>query len=259
MNQGIERVRRRGLLSWVQGPLLALWLWAHLSLAWADAGMSLGEIVRKTEATYQQTQAFSARFRQWTTSSAARSMANTEASGTLYYQKPRQMHWQYDTPEPQIFVANNQLAWLYVPSEKTISLYDADTFFSSPLVQTFFDGILELRRHFEISLDSKQSTKRVAVLKLVPKKEDPNLRSLFLWIELGSYQIKAIESHDALGNVNRVTLESQRTVSNLDPKLFQLEIPPSTVVLDPNGRELSPSDIENLKKKLASKQEYRND
>jgi len=124
-------------------------------------------------------------------------------------------------------------------------------FFLSPRTD-FFDGILELGRHFEISLDSKQSTKRVAVLKLVPKKEDPSLQSLFLWIELGSYQIKAIESHDALGNVNRVTLESQRTVSNLDPKLFQLEIPPSTVVLDPNGRELSPSDIENLKKKLAS-------
>jgi len=136
---------------------------------WADAGMSLGEIVRKTEATYQQTQAFSARFRQWTTSSAARSTASTEASGTLYYQKPRQMHWQYDTPEPQIFVPTTN--WLGSMSPRKNHIFVRRRYlFSSPLVQTFFDGILELRRHFEISLDSKQSTKRVAVLKLIPKK-----------------------------------------------------------------------------------------
>ncbi|HOV86632.1 MAG TPA: outer membrane lipoprotein carrier protein LolA [Syntrophobacteraceae bacterium] len=242
--KGRTNALRRGA-----GLLLVFLLGVNLPSAEA-AALSVKEILKKTESHYQQTQAFTARFRQWTTASAARSMASTEASGTLYYQKPRRMHWQYDKPEPQSFVANNQLAWLYVPSEKTISFYDANTFFASPLVQTLFDGVIELKNHFEISLDSKQSSKQTAVLKLVPRKEDPTLQSLYLWIELDSYRIQIIESHDALGNTNRVALESQRVVSSLDPKLFQLDIPPSTVLLDTDGRELSPADVEMLKKKL---------
>lgn len=210
----------------------------------------LGEILKKTESNYQQTQAFTAFFRQITASAAASAMA-TEASGKLYYEKPRQMRWDYDKPEPQTFVANQQLAWLHVPAEKQVSLYDAKALFASPLAQTFFDGILELRNNFDVTLDLKQSSDAKAVLKLVPKSEDPQIKKLFLWIDLPAYRISAIESHDALGNTNKIILESQVTVPSLDQKLFQLDVPPSTVVTDMEGKQLKPSDIDNLKRKIA--------
>jgi outer membrane lipoprotein carrier protein len=210
----------------------------------------LSEILSKTEAQYRNMQAFTADFQQVTTSSAGSAMGKTEATGKLYYQRPRQMRWEYQKPEKQVFVANQQLAWLHAPSDEQISLFDAKTFFSSPLAQTFFDGIVELRKHFEVNLDSSQSTKAAAVLKLIPKQEDPNIKSLYLWIDLETYRIVSIENRDVLGNANRITLNSQVAQSHLDPRLFQLEIPPSTVVLDMEGRELTPSDIDRLKLKL---------
>lgn len=218
----------------------------------AQSNLSVAEILRNTESYYQQLQAFTAYFDQYTTSSAATSMTN-EASGRLYYQKPRQMRWEYETPEPQVFVANKELAWLYVPSEKQISLFDADTFFGSPLAQTFFDGVGKLKSHFDVSLDATRSDRLSAVLKLIPRKEDPNIQLLRLWIDLKTFKIERVETQDAMANTNLIVLKSEKPVPHVDDKLFQMEVPSSATVVDAEGRELSPSEIEQLKNKLPSR------
>jgi outer membrane lipoprotein carrier protein len=218
----------------------------------AESPLAVGEILKKTGSTYQQTRALTANFRQSVTSAVASNMAS-EASGRLYYEKPRQMRWEYEKPEPQVFVANQQLAWLYVPSEKQIALTDPKKIFSHPLAQTFFEGVGELKKHYDVTLDHGQSTKDSAVLKLMPRKEDPEIKILYLTIDLQAYRISIIEIHNALGNINRITLDSQRTLSNLDPKLFELDIPISVDIVDAEGRPLSPADIEKLKVRQPTK------
>lgn len=218
----------------------------------ASAGISIGEILNKTEAKYQQIQAFTATFRQSTTSSAAGTLSPGEASGRLYYAKPRQMRWEYDKPELQVFTANNHYAWLYVPSDNQVSLFDAGKLFASPLARTFFDGAVGLKNHFDVTLDAAQSTKGSAVLKLVPKQEDPTVKLLYLWIDLQSYRITRIDSQDLLGNTNRIILESLTQVPSLDPRLFHMEIPQGTTVTDAEGRTLTPVEVEQLKSKIVS-------
>ena len=218
----------------------------------AQAPYSMGEILKGTESYYQNLKAFTADFLQLTTSSATNTIT-TEASGILYYQKPRQMRWEYKTPEPQVFIANHELAWLHEPSERQISLFDARTFFNSPLAQTFFDGVSGLKTHFDVSLDPAHSTPSVAVLKLVPQKEDPNIRQLRLWIDLKTYEITKVETEDALANTNLIVLKSQKAITGMKTSLFELNVPPSTNVMDTEGRALSQAEINNLKRKVASK------
>jgi len=217
--------------------------------AGSEPAMVLGEILRKTEAYYQSVHAFTAYFQQWSTSAAAGAITS-EASGRLYYQKPRQMRWEYDTPEPQVFVANHDYAWLYVPSENQISLFDAKALFASPLAQAFFDGIIELKKNFEVSLDVSQSSQSSAVLKLIPKKEDPSIESLLLWIDMRTNRILRIDTRDLVGNVNRIVLDSQKVAPSLDAKLFQLEVPPSATIIDADGREMTSADIDKLKQTI---------
>lgn len=217
----------------------------------ADSPLVVANILKKVEATYQQTQAFTASFQQSVTSAAVSTMS-TEASGRLYYEKPKQMRWEYDKPEAQVFVANRQLAWLYVPAEKQISLSDSKKIFSHPLAQTFFEGVGALKKHYEVTLDHKQSSKETAVLKLVPRKDDPEIKTLFLSIDLQTYRISTIEVLNAMGNANRISLDSLRAVASLDPKLFQMDIPPSVDVVDAEGRPLTPTEIERLKLPLKS-------
>ncbi len=224
----------------------------QLRVTHAESPPAVGEILKKTGTTYQQTRAFSANFHQSVSSAATGSKA-TEASGRLYYEKPAQMRWEYEEPEPQVFVANQQLAWLYVPSEKQISLTDPRKIFSHPLAQTFFQGVGELKKHYEVTLDHSQSSKDTAVLKLMPRKEDPEIKTLYLAIDLQTYRISSIQILNALGNTNRISLDSQRTMASLDPKLFELDIPPSVDIVDTEGRPLPSADIEKLKHKLPSK------
>jgi outer membrane lipoprotein carrier protein len=175
----------------------------------------------------------------------------SQAEGKLTYKRPRQMRWEYEKPERQVFIANQELAWLYVPSENQVSLFDAQTFFSSPLARTFFDGVSDLKKHFDVILDFNLSTGASAVLKLVPKQEDPNFRELFLWINMQTYRISQIESHDLLGNTNRIMIEPEKRVSDIDPTIFQMNVPPSTVVTDMQGRQLPPAEVEALRRKLS--------
>ena len=98
-----------------------------------------------------------------------------------------------------------------------------------------------------MTLDHRQSTSDAAVLKLIPKKEDPEIKTLFLFIDLPTHRIVTIEVHNALGNINRISLESVRVMAGLDPRLFQLEIPPAVAVVDADGRPLTGAEIEKLK------------
>ncbi len=212
----------------------------------------LGEILDKTEANYRNIHAFTALFRQKTTSAAAGTFSAGEARGRLYYAKPRQMRWEYDEPEEQLFVANNQFAWLYVRAENQITLFNADKLFASPLARTFFDGALGLKNHFDVTIDPIQSTQSVAVLKLVPRQEDPNVKLAYLWIDLLTYRISRVQSHDILGNTNEISIESFTPHSTLDPGLFHLDVPPSAKVFGADGHELSPAQIEQLKARISS-------
>ena len=212
----------------------------------------LGEILNKTEANYQKIQAFTATFRQATTSSAAGTVTPAEAVGRLYYAKPRQMRWEYDKPEEQVFVANNQFAWLYVLADNQISLFDAKKLFASPLAQTFFEGAVGLKKNFDVTLDAGQSTTNFAVMKLIPRQEDPTIKLLFLWIDLQTFRIARIESQDILGNTNRITIESFTPQHNLDPKLFHLDVPAGAKVFDPDGREFTPAEVDQLRSKISS-------
>jgi len=243
--------RKRTLLIMI---LLAFLVLQAKGFSQAESTLPMGEILQRTEAYYQNLRAFTSEFLQVTTSSATNTIT-TEASGLLYYQKPRQMRWEYHTPEQQVFVANQKLAWLYEPSEHQISLFDASKFFDSPLAQTFFDGISGLKKNFEVSLDNERSNTSVAVLKLTPKKEDPNIKELRLWIDVKTFEIIKVETQDALANTNRIVLKSQKASVDLNATLFQLDVPSSTSVVDTEGRKLSESEIKNLRQKLLSKQE----
>ncbi len=202
----------------------------------AAGSQSLGEILGKVEANYQNIQAFTAVFHQQTTSAAAGALSAGDASGRLFYAKPRQMRWEYDKPEEQVFVANNQSAWLYVRAENQVTMFEADKLFASPLARTFFDGALGLKIYFDVTLESNRTTQNSAVLKLVPKQEDPTVKLLYLWIDLGSYRISRIESHDILGNTNSITIESFTQHSNLDPHSFSSKSRPPRRFLTPRAR-----------------------
>lgn len=213
----------------------------------AEAGAP--EILARMENAYRGIAAYTADFTQWTTS-VATSGATTEARGVFYYQKPQRMRWEYDMPERQIFVAFKDTAWLYVPEDRQISLFEIKELLQSPIMRTFFEGVVELKENFQATLDAAASTEETAVLRLTPTREDPNVRALRVWVDTAQYTIAEIEALDALGNINRIQFHNHKLVPNLPKELFAFNPDDGVLVLDPSGRKLNAEEIGALRRRL---------
>ncbi len=42
-------------------------------------------------------------------------------SGTVYFSRPGRMRWEYESPEPKLFLVDGTNVWFYVPSDRTAS------------------------------------------------------------------------------------------------------------------------------------------
>lgn len=257
----MRRIRRLGRLEWravfrlVYGLMMTLLvlLWSGAAAAMSSTGEAaeagVHQILGKMEDHYRNVSAYTADFSQWTTS-VATSGATTEARGVFYFQKPRRMRWEYELPERQIFVAIKDTAWLYVPEDRQISLFDMKELMQSPIMRTFFEGVVQLRESFHASFDAAAATEQTAVLRLTPKQEDPNVRALRVWVDTQDYKITEIEAQDALGNINRIQFQNQRGIPALPKELFAFDPDESIVVLDPTGRKLNREEIGAIKRRL---------
>jgi outer membrane lipoprotein carrier protein len=42
-------------------------------------------------------------------------------SGTVYFSRPGRMRWEYESPEPKLFLVDGTNVWFYVPADRTAS------------------------------------------------------------------------------------------------------------------------------------------
>jgi outer membrane lipoprotein carrier protein len=42
-------------------------------------------------------------------------------SGTVFFKRPGQMRWEYDSPEKKLFLVDGKNAWFYVPYDRTVT------------------------------------------------------------------------------------------------------------------------------------------
>ena len=83
---------------------------------WGGELLSLDEVVRRIQDTYEQTGQVKAHFTQTVTLKAMQKTQLEE--GTFYFKKPKRMRWVYTKPAAKELVINPEKAWLYVPADK---------------------------------------------------------------------------------------------------------------------------------------------
>lgn len=181
------------------------------------------ELVAKIQQRYDQTQSLSADFVQKTRSKAA--SMGTSAIGRLFYLKPRAIRWDYKQPKQQ-FVINAEMAWLYVPEEKTIYLYDADQIINSPVVLSLFSGLGQLSEMFNLTqLPLEPGPPARYRLELLPRESESPVSRVILWVAPESYQVVRIQTEDLLGNINEITLTNIKVNAKLEASSFALKVP----------------------------------
>lgn len=94
----------------------------------AQAAHSEKIAVSDSEAAKQLAQAFDAHYRNVQTMAAyfldkytSGGAGLVAESGTVYFEKPGRMRWDYDSPEKKMFLVDGKNVWFYVPSDHTAS------------------------------------------------------------------------------------------------------------------------------------------
>jgi len=78
----------------------------------------VNSVRRALEARYQHARTLRASFYERYTDGNG---GESSESGTVYFSRPGRMRWEYEAPEPKLFIVDGTNVWFYVPADHTAS------------------------------------------------------------------------------------------------------------------------------------------
>jgi outer membrane lipoprotein carrier protein len=166
----------------------------------ADA--KLDAVVDTLQKTYEGTRDFKGRFTQKFTYTMLR--RTQESTGTVSFEKPGRMRWDYDKPAAKSFIVDGKALWIVQPEDKVAfvnACFQQDGLTASV---AFLWGAGKLREQFTISwFDGVFGDKSDHHLLLLPKDSNSVFARLILVVDPKTSRVKQSVVVDPAGNVNQ--------------------------------------------------------
>jgi outer membrane lipoprotein carrier protein len=154
-------------------------------------------------------------------------------SGVFWLKRPALMRWEYRSPDDQLFVANGREAFLYVPSDRqvTIQPLSASDLHNTPL--ELLMGASDINRNFAISWEQefKPKTERAALIRLTPRAHEPAYQYLVLELDPIAFDLRRIVVCEHTGNTMEFLLSNVNTNTRIDAKQFQFKLPKGVEII----------------------------
>lgn len=160
-------------------------------------------------------------------------------SGTVYFRRPGQMRWDYDSPEKKLFLVDGKTTWFYVPYDRTVtkSPVKESSDWRTPL--SLLTGKADLSRMCsKIDLASQPGIPNGhAVLRCVPKgqKDAPSQEAyteVLLEVDTSSGELARIEIHQPGGIDLEYRFGNWQTDIPLTADLFKFQIPIGVAIVN---------------------------
>ncbi len=217
-----------GLLPGLGGPV---------RLLAAPAAPDVNEVVDKLQATCSRTQDLWARFHQTATN---RSLGQVkEASGLFLMKRPGKMRWEYQKPEPRLFVTDGKTLWTYSPTDKQVAVQELTEALTSRTPLSFLAGDCQLRREFGIRALENAATRgstRFMILDLKPLRADAGIARMYLEVNLQTFTIEKTTLFDAAGNTTVIAFTDLKLNTGLGDQQFHFTPPAGVTVVTPPTR-----------------------
>lgn len=207
-------------------PLAVLLLAAPVAAPPDPADSALArDVLRRLEDRQARTRDVVARF----TQSYRSGMLGREVveRGTLSLKRPGRMRWDYQDPEKKLFVSDGRTSYFYVPADRQVVVSEQDD--RRSLAARLLSGRGGLAEEFDASL-AEPLEEGVLRLKLVPKREQPDVERAFVDVE-PSGRVRGLLLEDAQGNRTRFRFEDVRENRGLPDSVFHFEPPPGIEVI----------------------------
>jgi outer membrane lipoprotein carrier protein len=203
------------------------------------AGRGATEMVEKVQAACAGARDVSARFHQ---TASNRSLGQVqEASGTLLLKRPGKMRWEYQKPDPRLYVTDGKTLWAYNPQDQQVLLQDVEQAFASRLPLSFLAGDCRLGKEFQIALVEHAGTKAspaTALLELKPRAAGEGaagIERMILEVDRSSGLVQKATLFDAVGNTTVIALSDVQVNAGAPDDKFTFTPPPGTRVVKPGG------------------------
>lgn len=185
----------------------------------AKADAKLDAVVDTLQKTYEGTKDFKGRFTQKFTYTMLR--RTQESSGSVSFEKPGRMRWDYDKPQEKAFVVDGKALWVVQPADKVAfvnACFQQDGLTASV---AFLWGEGRLREQFNISwFDGVFGDKSDHHLLLVPKENNSVFARLILVIDPTTSRVKQSVVVDPTGNVNQFMFKDLKFNSGIAAGTF---------------------------------------
>ena len=152
------------------------------------------------------------------------------SEGRFYLHRPQRFRWDYESPAPQLVVADGEHLWLYDPDLEQVTVRRLDESLSStPAMLLSGQGSLE--DSFEMGAAYREDG--VDWVELAPRGEATDFSGVRVGFRDGV--LASMELIDALGQVTVINFSGVVVNEPLDPALFVFIPPPGADVLRDEG------------------------
>jgi len=196
------------------------------------AAISASEVARGVESKYSSLKDLSADFRQ---ESRIVTLGRSRIKGgTIRFEKPGRMRWDYHGPDPQMLVSDGRTLWFYRPGQKQVVIQDISAAFTNQTPLLFLFGAGNLAEEFDWDeKDLEENSDGTYTLAMRPKEETPDLIALTLEVRAVDFSIGATVLEDAFGNVTRLEFSEEKENQGLPDEIFTFVVPEGTEVIRP--------------------------
>ena len=201
-----------------------------LSVACAAFAASdpLHDALDRIQQRYESTRTLTADFKQTVESpTLARPL---QSQGTVAFEKPNRMRWDYAKPDEQLIVGDGETLWVYQPEDHQAIKAPLGEAFQATTPVTFLAGLGRLDRDFEATLVREDADDWQ--LRLVPKK-DPALGTLELRVRKKDAAIEEARITDPVGTTTRIAFSNEKRNVTIDPARFRFSPPAGVDVIKP--------------------------
>lgn len=156
------------------------------------------------------------------------------SSGEVWFEKPGKMRWDYEKPEKQFFVLNDQTLWFYQKEQQQAFVDRLNQVVLSDLPVAFLLGIGDLARDFVVKEACRTDDGIVFDLAEKPKggEGEGALKGFQLLVDKKSFLPLGARITDAGENVTSILLRELQINQPVDAARFIASFPSGTDIQD---------------------------
>ena len=152
--------------------------------------------------------------------------------GTLSFNPPDLMRWDYRGKRPHSVVINRSKVWIHTPSRKQIIVRELTPQEMRRGAATFLSGLDGIEEDFTVQSRTTSPGESIH-LDLFPLEDNLPYDKISILVASDSGLVERIAIYHKLGNVTTITFQDIKAGVELDDELFEWNVPEGTEVIEP--------------------------